>query len=57
MFGFLISLFFLGMATVVSAIILELVGGLILESAIPNESMLNVNMTKPRRYSLMKRRG
>ena len=57
MFGFLIRLFFLGMATVVSAIILELVGGLILESAIPNESMLNVNMTKPRRYSLMKRRG
>ena len=39
-FGFLISLFFLGMATVVSAIILELVGGLILESAMPNESVL-----------------
>lgn len=38
-FGFLISLFFLGMATVVSAIILELIGEAILNAAIPFPSV------------------
>ena len=39
-FGFLVILFFAGMATVISAVILELIGGLILGVVFPYESVI-----------------